>query len=96
MFSEEDGPAETAIGFTDRFVQAGVFRLDALLGAGYSKENPQALAAYVGACASNLNAFMNAALALQEDESFGQALAAYQDELLGAPAPAPKTKGRRR
>ena len=43
MFPEDQGPAETAIGFTDQFVEAGVAKLDALFGAGYAKANPQAL-----------------------------------------------------
>ena len=46
MFNEEDGAAETAIGFTDQFVDAGLAKLDALFGAGYAKANPPALAAY--------------------------------------------------
>ena len=93
MFAEDEGPAEAAIGFTDQFVQAGVAKLDALFGANYAKENPQALAAYVAACASNLNAFMTAAAAIQDDGSLGDALAAFEDELLREP---PKPKGRRR
>jgi hypothetical protein len=94
MFAEDQGPAEAVIAFTDQFVQAGVTKLDALFGAGYAKGNPQALAAYVAACASNLQTFMNAAMAAQEDESFGEALAAFEDELFQAPTPKPK--GRRR
>ena len=37
MFPEDQGPAETAIGFTDEFVDAGLAKLDALFGAGYAK-----------------------------------------------------------
>ena len=47
MFEEDDSPAEAATGFADRFVEAGVAKLDALFGAGYAKQNPQALAAYI-------------------------------------------------
>jgi hypothetical protein len=94
MFAEDQGPAEAVIGFTDQFVQAGVARLDALFGAGYAKENPQALAAYVAACASNLETLMNAAMAAQEDESFGEALAAFESEFVQETTPKPK--GRRR
>ena len=94
MFAEEEGPAEAATGFADQFVDAGIVRLDASVGASYAKVSPQALAGYPAACASNLNAFMTAAVALHEDAAFDEALAAFEDEL--PPAPAPKPKGRRR
>jgi hypothetical protein len=94
MFPEEEGPAEAATGFTDQFVDAGIAKLDAAFGAGYAKQNPQALAAYLGACASNLNAFMTAATMIQEDAQLGEALAAMEDEF--PPEPAQKRKGRRR
>ena len=51
-------PPRPPSAITDQFVDAGVAKLDALFGAGYAKANPPALAAYVAACASNLNAFM--------------------------------------
>jgi hypothetical protein len=94
MFVEDDGPTEAVIGFTDRFVDAGVAKLDGLFGPGYAQGNPQALAAYVAACASNLGAFMSAALAAHEDAALDEALAAFDDDLLDEDAPKPK--GRRR
>ena len=93
MFNEEDGAAETAIGFTDQFVDAGLAKFDAIFGAGYAKANPAALAAYVAACASNLNAFMLAATSI-DDDAFGEALAAFEEQIL--PQPAARSKGRRR
>lgn len=93
MFAEDQGPAETAIGFTDQFVEAGAAQLDALFGTGYAKEHPQALAAYIAACASNLNAFMTAATAIPDD-AFDEALAAIEEGF--RPEPAQKPKGRRR
>lgn len=94
MFPEEQGPAETAISFADQFMDAGLAKLDALFGAGYAKQNPQALTAYVAACASNLNAFMTAATAAMADDDFDEAIFAIEEEL--APDPALKPKGKRR
>ena len=93
MFPEDQGPAETAISFTDAFVDAGLAKLDALFGAGYAKANPAALAAYLAACASNLNSFMLAATSI-DDDAFDEALAAFEEQIL--PQPAPRSKGRRR
>ena len=93
MFAEDQGAAETAIGFTDQFADAGVAKLDALFGRGYAKEHPQALAAYLAACASNLNAFMTAATAI-DDDALGEALAAFDEDLRSKPAS--PSKGRRR
>jgi hypothetical protein len=93
MFPEDQGPSETAVSFTDDFVEAGVAKLDALFGAGYAKANPQALGAYVAACASNLNAFMTAATALPDDDAFGEAIEAFEQMRAEA---ASKPKGRRR
>lgn len=95
MFAEEDGPAEAATGFSDQFVDAGVAKLDGLFGAGYARDNPQALAAYVTACASNLNAFMTAATMVPDDSAFDEALAALEDDLRASP-PAPRPKRKRR
>jgi hypothetical protein len=94
MFAEQPGPVETATSFTDQFVDAGIAKLDASFGAGYAKENPQALAAYLAACASNVNAFMTAASMLDDDPAFDEALSALEEELSAAHAPKPK--GRRR
>ena len=93
MLSEHAGPVEAATAFADRFVEAGVAKLDAVLGAGYARENPQAVAAYMAACASNLNAFMNAAIAIDADTAFDEALASIEEEL---PPPPPDRKGRGR
>jgi hypothetical protein len=94
MFEEDHGPVETATSFADAFVDAGVAKLDAVFGAGYAKGNPQVLAGYLAACASNLNAFMTAATAVGEGDIFEEALAAFEEEF--PPAPPPKSKGRRR
>ena len=94
MFPEDQGPSETAIGFTNDFVDAARAKLDTLFGAGYAKANPQALAAYVAACASNLQAFMTAATAMVDDAAFDEAFAAFEEEIRTAPEP--RQKGRRR
>ncbi len=93
MFPEEDGPGEAATGLADEFIDAGIAKLDGVFGAGYAKENPQALAAYIAACSGNLNAFMTAATAM-EDAAIEDALMAFEDEL--PPPRDPKHKGKRR
>jgi hypothetical protein len=94
MFPDELGPAETAIGFTDQFSDAAVAKLDALFGAGYARANPAAFAAYVAACASNINAFMTAATAIDLDEDMDEALAAFEENLRRETAPKPRGKRR--
>ncbi len=94
MFSEDQSPAETAIGLTDQFVDAGLAKLDTLFGAGYAKAHPQALAAYIAACAANFDSFMAAVEAAIDDQAFDEAFASFAEEPL--PEPAPKPKGRRR
>ena len=94
MFAEDEGPVETATSFADAFVDAGIAKLDAVFGAGYAKGNPQVLAGYLAACASNLNAFMTAAAAVGEGDMLDEALAALEEEY--PTAPPPRSKGRRR
>jgi hypothetical protein len=95
MLPEDQGPSETAIDFTNEFVDAGLAKLDALFGEGYAKQNPQALAAYIATCASNLNAFMVAATSsIGDDDAFGEALAAFEEQIRLEPAPKPKGKRR--
>jgi hypothetical protein len=93
MLPEDQGPAETSIGFTNEFVDAAVAKLDSIFGAGYAERNPAALAAHVAACASNLNAFMVAATSV-DDDAFGDALAALEEQMRLESAP--KHKGKRR
>lgn len=99
MIDEGDaGPVETATGYSDRFLEAGVAKLDALFGDGYARGNPQALAAYLAACASNLNAFMTAAAALSDEALFDEAALfemETEEEIALAPPPPRKPKGRR-
>jgi len=95
MFPDDEGPAEAAIGFTDQFVDAGIAKLAARFGDDYARAHPQALAAYVAACASNLNAFMTAATMMAPDSAFEEALASLEDELPLAPAPKPRKPRRR-
>ena len=94
MLKEEEGPVETATGFTDRFIDAGIAKLDASFGDGYAKANPQLLVAYLETCASNLNAFMTAAVAAQDDFDLDDALELFEED--SNPAPAPKDTRRRR
>jgi hypothetical protein len=95
VLNENDGPAEAAIGFTDQFADAGVAKLDALFGAGYAKQNPQAFAAYIAACASNLGAFMTAATMVEQDDDFlDEALASFASAYPPEPPTKPR-KGRR-
>ena len=91
---EDDGAGETAISYTDQFLEAGVARLDALFGEGYAKANPQALGAYIAACSTNLNAFMTAAAFA--DSGFDEAIATFEEELQAAPPPRSRGGGKRR
>lgn len=91
MFQDEQGPSETAIEYANEFVDAGVVKLDALFGAGYARENPQMLAAYMAACATNLNSFMMAATSL-DDGAFEEAIMAFEETTTEPP----HKKGKRR
>lgn len=93
MFQDEQGPSEAAIEFANEFANAGVVKLDALFVAGYARENPQMLGAYMATCATNLNSFMVAASSI-DGGTFEDALVAYEEELL--PEPPHKSKGKRR
>ncbi len=93
MFTEEDGAGETAISYTDQFVDAGIAKLDDRFGKGYAEKNPQALAAYIAASASNLNAFMTAAMAMQ-GAALDEAFATLEEEIELRPTPKPKGKRR--
>ena len=69
------------------FVDAGIAKLDALFGAGYAQgQSRRRWPPIVAACASNLNAFMTAAAAVEEDDIFGEALAAFEEEYPSEPA----------
>ena len=92
MFEEDDGPGEAATGFTDEFIDAGIAKLDAVFGAGYAKANPQALAAYIATCASNLNAFMTAATAIPPDIGVEEMLATLEEDIAPRLASKPKRK----
>ncbi len=76
MFPEELGAGETAIDYTNQFVDAAVEKLDAVFGKGYTQKNPAALAGYISTCGSNLAAFMTASMGMMdaafEDAKFGE------------------------
>ncbi|MFT3973889.1 MAG: hypothetical protein QM699_10690 [Amaricoccus sp.] len=90
--TEEQGPAETAIAFSNEFIDAGVVKLDALFGAGYARANPQMLAAYMAACASNLNSFMLAATSI-DGGAYEEELVTFEEEIELEPR---NKKGKRR
>ncbi|MFV0332774.1 MAG: hypothetical protein ACK5JR_01695 [Tropicimonas sp.] len=92
---DEMTAGETAISYTDEFVDAALAKLDATFGEGYAKANPALVAGYIQACASNLGAFMTAASSVPQDglaDMFAAALEEMEDEM---PAPAPKPKRRK-
>lgn len=68
MFGDDDTAGDAAIGYTDQFLDAAVKKIDKKFGAGFAKEHPVLVQAYISTCASNLHSFMTSALALQ---SFG-------------------------
>lgn len=108
MLAEDEGPDSTAIAWTNSFLDAGVAKLDALFGEGYARANPAALAAYLGACSSQVSAFLTAATtaaALAEDFDDGFEDADFAEESLldalstfaKASTPPPgRSKGKRR
>ncbi len=56
---------ETAISYTDEFLEAAVKKIDKQFGKGFAKDNPSLVQAYIHACALNLGSFMQASVALQ-------------------------------
>ena len=92
MDQDDLGATATAVSYADEFVDAAVTKLDKVFGAGYAKGNPAALAAYIAACASNLNSFMIAATAVQ-GPAFGEAFDGF--EFPDDDPPPPKPKGKR-
>lgn len=76
MFPDELGAGETAIDYTNQFVDAAVEKLDATFGKGYAQKNPAALAGYVSTCGNNLAAFMTASMgmmdAAMDEAEFGE------------------------
>lgn len=66
MFDNDDGAGETAISYTNQFMDGAVAKIDSLFGAGYAKQNPALLSAYLTACAGNLTSFMSSALAMTQ------------------------------
>ncbi len=85
MFDDEDGAGETAISYTDQFLDGAIAELDALFGAGYAKANPSLVAAYISACSANLSGFMQSAMtvaSMSGTDIFADAL-----EALDAPPP---------
>ena len=86
MSDEDLGAGETAIKYADAFVDAAVAKLDAVFGDGYAKANPRTFAAYVAACAGNLNSFMIATTQALGD---GMAAALAEFEQMDDPEPEP-------
>jgi hypothetical protein len=65
VFADDDTAGETAISYTDQFFDAAVKKIDKKFGAGFAKEHPTLVQAYVSTCASNLHSFMTSVMALQ-------------------------------
>jgi len=64
MLDQELGAGETAISYTDQFLDAAVKKIDKQFGKGFAAANPTLVQGYVHACAINLSAFMQASLAM--------------------------------
>jgi hypothetical protein len=63
---EQDGTAgETAISYTNEFLDAAVKKIDKMFGKEFAKNNPALVQAYLHACALNMSSFMQAAAAMQ-------------------------------
>jgi len=74
--------SDAATGHTDEFLDAAVAKLDALFGRGYAKDNPELVAAYLAASASNLKTFIQSALAMQPAEGWEDLLASIDEDEL--------------
>jgi hypothetical protein len=94
MFEDDASAGETAISYTDEFVDAAVAKLDGLFGEGYAQKNPDALVGYIAACARNLESFMTAASAMQ-GSMMAEAIAAMQEEIGNDPLPQPPPSRRK-
>ena len=100
MFLDDDdmSAAETAVSYTDEFLDAAVARIDAVFGAGHAQANPALVAGYIQACASNLGAFMTAAAQMQGSGLSEMLSAAMEDaaleEEMHMTAKAPKSRGK--
>lgn len=66
MFPEELDAGETAIDYTNQFLDAAVQKLDSTFGEGYAKKNPAVLSGYIAACSTNLAAFMTASMGMMD------------------------------
>jgi hypothetical protein len=65
MLNEDATAGETAIDYTNQFLDAAVKKIDKTFGKGFAAANPSIVQAYIHACALNLSSFMQASLALQ-------------------------------
>ncbi len=74
------GAGETAVDYTCEFLDAAVAKLDSTFGKGYAKANPVLVSGFLQASASNLNAFMSAATAMQGD-AMSELVAAAMEEV---------------
>lgn len=75
-----DGAGETAISYTDQFLEAAIKKIDKLFGKGFAAANPSLVQGYIQTCAVNLSAFMQASVAMQANGEF-DALLDGLDEL---------------
>lgn len=85
----EDGAGETAISFTDQFLDAAVAKIDKKFGKGFAKENPQLVGTYLQSSSTNLNSFMIAAMQMPQPDigdMLSAAMAEMEDEAV-APSP---------
>jgi hypothetical protein len=74
VFVPEATAGETAIGYTDQFIDAAVKKIDKGFGKGFAKENPALVQASIHSCALNLGSFMQASVALQTESEFDDLL----------------------
>lgn len=66
MFDDGAGAGETAISYTDQFLDAAIAKIDATFGPGYAKQNPALVDAYLRSCSMNLSSFIQSAFALSQ------------------------------
>lgn len=80
MSDVTEGAGETAISYTDQFLEAAVAKIDKMFGEGFAAANPGLVQGYVHTCAINMGSFIQASVSLQASGEFDDMLAQFEAE----------------
>ncbi len=83
MLDATDGAGETAISYTDQFLEAAIKKIDKLFGKGFAAGNPLLVQGYIQACATNLSTFIQASIAMQANGEFDALLGGLEEDEKG-------------